>query len=259
MNNSLKVKFIIPTADRESEVLYWFCKPRPTGWDWSGRIYAAHPELKALVSGVKSEKKFKVILSDYVRKYKTANKKEIKLAAERFQSDWDKIASRYFKAILSDFEMTLLVRRKIIKASVSINPICPRFLDDWSFHVRYDRPERMREIAMHEILHFLYFKKWLEVFPDTGREEMESPHLVWKLSEILATVILNNHPTLLALSKFKSKGYKEFQEIQIGKQKLIPYFAKIYKKHLKNKTPIGSFFVECWENAVLHRDVIEKI
>ena len=64
----------------------------------------------------------------------------------------------------------------------------------------------MIEVSAHEILHFLWFKKWKEVFPETGLKEYESPHLVWRLSEIMDPIILQCQPKIKELIKPAKSG-----------------------------------------------------
>jgi hypothetical protein len=47
-------------------------------------------------------------------------------------------------------------------------------------------------VALHEILHFIWFEKWKEIFPEHNKKEFESPHLAWKLSEMVPLAILSD-------------------------------------------------------------------
>lgn len=236
-----------------------FCQPRPTGWDWSQRIYKKHPELKEITKDIKDKNEFLKKCNKYAKNFINQNKKELLNNVNNFQKDWDKIGPKYFEILSQHFETDYPKKIKTIRAYVSIVPICPRFLDKWSFNVRYDKPEQMRKIAMHEIMHFLHFKKWMEIFPKTKRKELDSPYLVWKLSEILAPIILNNHPKIQKMAKTYSAGYKEFQNIKIGGKKLIPYFENLYQKHLKSNYSFEDFLRLCWEKTQQYRTIIEKI
>jgi len=112
---------------------------------------------------------------------------------------------------------------------------------------------------MHEILHFLYFKKWKEVFPKAERRTFDSPHLVWRLSEILDPIILNNYPKIQKLTKLKHQTYKEFQKAKIGNEKLVPHFEVLYRKHLQSKKPFEVFLKIAWKEAKKHHKKISAI
>ena len=254
-----KVRFLLPTIKREAYFLHNFCRPRPTGWDWSDRVYKQHPELKEMVNGIKNEDEFFKLSYKYARKFIKEHKDELEKVKREFQKDWDKVGDKFLRILSSHFETDWPRNKKIIMAFISINPICPRFLDKWSFSVRYKRPEYLKKIVCHEIIHFLYFKKWKEVFPKATRKSFDSPHIIWKLSEILAPIILNYHPEIQKIVKIYSPGYKEFQDIKIGNKKLIPYFEDLYKKHLKNNQSFEDFLRLAWENIEKHKDIINKI
>jgi hypothetical protein len=253
-----KVKFKLPTIKREAEILTSFCKPRKTGWDWSGKVYKNHPELGEILKDKKSDEYYK-----YVHKYSSSfikkNKKKLEKLVIKYQKEWDKINDEYLEVLSEHFEAEYPTNRKIITAHVSIVPIFPRFLDSWSFNVSSKNPDFMVPIAMHEIVHFLYFKKWMEVFPKTKRKELENPHLIWRLSEILAPIILNHNKDIQKILKFKHWHYSNFQKVKIGKKTMIKHFEDLYKTHLKNGEPFEEFLKISWTEAKKHKKIIGNI
>lgn len=261
MKHFPQVKFNLFSAEKEAKVLFDFCHPRPTGWDWSDRVYKQHPNLKEILSNIDCADKqaFKKVCFDYAQRYIKENKTAIELARDSFQKEWDKVGSDYLRILSEHLETDFPKEIEVVKVYVSINPICPRYLDDWSFLVRYNRPEYLKKIVTHEILHFLYFKKWLEVFPETSRREMDSPHLVWKLSEILAPIILNHQPEIQKIVGVYSPGYKEFQDVEIFGKKLISYFEDLYKDYLASNDSFENFLKICWASTIKARATLEKI
>ena len=172
------VKFDIVTPDSASLLTTRFLVPGKSKWDWSKYIYKFHPELKDLIKGLKTEKTIYRKCYTYLSNFIDLNKKDLVIARKTYQADWDKINDKFLKVLSQHFQTEWPTSKKMIKASVSIIPICPRYLDNWSFNVFY-RGKSARKTACHEIIHFLYFKKWLEVFPETERREMDTPFLVW--------------------------------------------------------------------------------
>lgn len=239
-------------------MLAMFCQPRKGVWDWSDVIYRNHPELKDILKDKKSSEFYTYTLK-YARACVKKRKKELKGLVTKYQKEWDKINDPYLKILSRHIETEYPKGRKVITAYVSIVPIYPRFLDEWAFNVSSKKPEMVIPISMHEILHFLYFKKWMEVFPKTKRKELDAPHLVWRLSEILDPIILDNNPDIQALLKHKHGHYSEFQNVKIGKKTLIKHFEDLYRKHLKSKQPFEYFLKICWSEALKHRGAIEKI
>lgn len=253
-----KVKFKLPTIKREAEILTSFCKPRKTGWDKSGTVYRNHPELGEILEDKKSDEYYK-----YVHKYSNGfikkNKKKLDKLVIKYQKEWDKINDKYLETLSEHFETNYPADRKIITAYISIVPIFPRFLDSWSFNVTSKNPDFMIPIAMHEIVHFLYFKKWMEVFPKTKRQELENPYLIWRLSEILAPIILNHNKDIQKILKYKHSHYSVFQKVKIGKKTMIKYFEDLYKKHLKSGESFEEFLKISWTEAKKHKKIIENI
>lgn len=253
-----KVKFKLPTIKREAEVLTSFCKPRKTGWDWSWKVYKNHPKLGEILKDKKSDEYYK-----YVYKYSNGfikkNKKKLEKLVKEYQIQWDKINDEYLKVLSEHFETEYPADRKIITAYVSIVPIFPRFLDSWSFNVTYKNIDFAIRISMHEIVHFLYFKKWMEVFPQTKKEELNNPHLIWRLSEILAPIILNHNKDIQKILKYKHNHYSEFQKVKIGKKTMIEYFEDLYKKHLKSNKSFEEFLKISWTETKKYKKIIKNI
>lgn len=253
-----RVKFKLPTTSKEAEILTMFCQSHKGVWDWSAVIYKNHPDLKEILKDKKSREFYSHILK-YARACVKERKGELEKLVTRYQREWNKINDPYLEILSSHLETEYPRSRKIITAYVSIVPIYPRFLDEWAFNVSSKKPEMVVPISMHEILHFLYFKKWMETFPKTKRKELDAPHLVWRLSEILDPIMLNNNPEIQALLKHKHGHYSEFQNVKIGNKTLIKHFEDLYKKHLKSRQPFGDFLKICWNEALKHREIIEDI
>lgn len=250
--------FRLPTIHREAEVLTAFCKPEKTVWDWSDVIYKNHPGLKDILKG-KSPRRFYTYTHIYASKFIKRHKKELEQLVARYQKEWDTINDSYLKIISNHLETDYPKNKKIITAYVSIVPIFPRFLDEWAFNVSSKNTKSMIPISMHEILHFLYFKKWMEVFPKTKLRELDAPYLVWRLSEILDPIILDNNSDIQRLLKQKHNHYPEFRNVKIGKKTIVKHFEDLYKRHLKSKKSFGEFLKVSWVEAVKHRKVIENI
>lgn len=79
-----------------------------------------------------------------------------------------------------------------INCSVTMNPIAPRFLRQRAFDVFYLNSERGAVgMALHEIIHFVWFHVWHETFDDSY-DEYESPSLKWILSEMAVEPVMHD-------------------------------------------------------------------
>jgi hypothetical protein len=251
----MNVKFLLPSIKMEARMMHQFLSPRKTGWDWSDRVYRNYPELKDILEGVeRDDERYRRVYS-FVRRYIQHDRTRLQKLMRQYQKEWDSINDAYL-SLLFEYVDTPFPSRRRMYAFVSIVPIFPRFLDSWSFNVSSQNTNMMIPIAMHEILHFVYFKKWMEVFPDTERRELDSPYLVWYLSEILAPIILRNHPDIQRIYSGDHHHYGEFDNMYIEAVPLMEHFTKLYKKHVKEKTSFEDFLRIVWKEAKKYKGVI---
>ncbi len=253
---SPKVKFELAKINNDAHNLSSFCLPLKTGWDWSHYIYRVHPVLKEKLGKAKSRKKKLEIVKTYTKKIWKEEYEQLKTQKILFQTEWDKINDRYMNSLSKVLETDWPKERRIIYAMISINPICPRFLKNWTFSIFYlKRLTFMKETVAHEVLHFLYFKKWKEVFPDSKEKTFDAPHLEWHLSEILAPVILSDK-RIQTIIKSGAGGYAEYNKTRIGKRNLIQHFENLYKNSRKRKEPFAQFLQTAYKEAKKHKDKI---
>jgi hypothetical protein len=109
-------------------------------------------------------------------------------------------------------------------------PIALRFLDiHWVLLPYYYDIATLINLSAHEMIHFLYFKKWSALFPDTKVESYESPNPEWVLSEILVAII-GNDKRIRELVGSESDIYPNWREIKFGDKGLVKIFSKIYEE-----------------------------
>jgi hypothetical protein len=257
--NYPKVKFELPTLKKEEDIIFDFCHEMGSGMNFSATVYDQHPDLKRVVLGITDEKEFRKKCNIYVDDYIEKNKKELEEWRENFQKSWEQVEDNFLINLSKDFETDFPEDIKEIKANVSINPICPRWLDKWTFNLYYKFSNiQMKQTTIHEIVHFFYFKKWTEVFTDSDKKDFDSPHSEWKLSEILVHPIMNNNRMIQAIIKYqKSDVYQAWQHIKIDGKKLVDYFEPFYKEHEEGKISFADFLKKSWEEYRKHKETIE--
>ena len=135
--------------------------------------------------------------------------------------------------------MLTLVR---ILTLLSLIPVFPRYLDTYSFAIGTGVDEdKLVETCAHETLHFLWFRKWKELYPDTKREEYESPFFVWKYSEMVTDPILNNRP-FSDMFRFKEQSYNSFYELKYNGVNVMDELREIYKRDISIESKITEGF-----------------
>ncbi|HLD12428.1 MAG TPA: hypothetical protein VJB87_02420 [Candidatus Nanoarchaeia archaeon] len=200
-------------------------------WDWSDVIFSQYPDLKARLEGIEDKEERYNICRDYFSEKYLEVKGELENNTTMFQKSWDSINNQVMEALSKVIEVDWPEKDKNITARVSMNPICPRFIKYRVFDLYYKfTAEKMREVAVHEIQHFLFFEKWKAVFPETKEEEFDNPYLVWHLSEIAAPVILGDKRIQEVIPQKDLHGYKEHQKVIIDGKTIIAHIQEIYDK-----------------------------
>ncbi len=162
----LEVKFILPSIEEESKAIFHFCYEKSSGgFDWSESVYKHHPKLKEMVAGIDNKDLFYNKCYEYVDLFRKENQKTIEKSTEDYQKTWGEINKKFIINLLKDFETDYPREIKQIKAKVSINPICPRNIDEWSFNVYYKfNSNVMKQTCIHEIIHFFILKNGWRFF-----------------------------------------------------------------------------------------------
>ena len=118
-----------------------------------------------------------------------------------YQEHWRQNKSQIEEALSDIFEMDCRTAFRNIICDVSINPISPRFLKEQRFQVFFFNSEKgALGMSLHEIIHFVWFAKWNQVFGDSYNE-YERPTLKWILSEMVVETLMKD-PRLSSLNPY---------------------------------------------------------
>ena len=249
-----KSRFELIDINRETELFYFFMKRGR----FSSVFDKAYPELRAIQKECKGKgecmKKFK----EFLENLSTETRGKMSVAKEQIESEWGKIGSEFLRALSEHFETEWPKDKPEIVGYITNMPVFPRFLDKYQFCVSYKNTADSIETTAHEILHFLWFKKWKEVFPEMDKKEYESPRLAWRLSEIMDPIILQCHPKIKKLIKPKGWGYSSFKNIKIGDVGMTEYFKKIYLDSVALGDNFETTLKKLWEEAQKHEEEISK-
>lgn len=188
-----KIKFENFDIEENLEQLVWYLKPensknRPH--DFYGLTLYLFPELNGELRENMSMEEIYMILDRKVRPILETvyNNSEYPL---KCQSVWDKV---------NDDVMISLEKRldtkwdcELVTCKIGLLPVCPRDIVEKTFLINYGcDKKKLMAIAIHELCHFIYFKKWIEIFPDYKEEEFNFPHIAWYLSEAMIDPLINN-------------------------------------------------------------------
>jgi len=251
-----KVKFLLIPIKLEVNLIYFFLFHEK--WGWGKKIIKRHPYLKNVLN-IKTKKNREKYIKKYIIEFRNENKESIRNQIKKYSKNWKKVEKKYLTILPEILNTPWPKDKKIIKAMISINPICPRFINNWSFSLFYKQgSKKMKETIMHEICHFLYFKKWKEVFPSVKRKAFEYPYIEWHLSEILAPVILND-PRIQKLLKHKAAFYKEHQKLKINEVNVPKYFSFLYKEYKFKQYSSDDFLRKAYSEIKQHKNIFSNL
>lgn len=223
------------------------------GFNWSGVYAKEYPELGEKLKGKQDSKEIEQISSEFFTNFYNAHKDNLEIITKDFQAEWDKDENKLLKTLSEVVEKEWTEDCKEIKAWVSLNPICPRYLKQRTFEVFWKYPiERMKATSLHEILHFIWFEKWKDVFKDYKESEFEAPNLVWKLSEMVPVAILNDN-RLKKIFNHEHSVYKEWENKKINDKPLLCYIKEMYD----NRKDIADFMVKSYEFVKANEEALK--
>lgn len=249
-----KSRFEIIDIDKETELFYSFMKRGR----FSSVFDKAYPELREIQKECKDKDECMERFKEFLESLFEATKEKMLVAKQEIESEWEKIGPEFLEALSEYFETEWPKDKPEIVGYITNMPVFPRFLDEYQFCVSYRNTAGSIETSAHEILHFLWFKKWKEVFPEMNRGEYENPGLAWRLSEIMDPIILQCHSKIKELIKPKGWGYSSFKDIKIGDVSMTEYFKKIYSDSVSAGDNFETTLKKLWEEAQKHEKEISK-
>ena len=247
----IRYHFVIAPLGYDLKHFNYFLNPEKGDWDWSKYVLNAHPELKRLKKGNKFGKSN---IRKYLIKFREDNHNILESKKEEFEKFFNAKSDVLLKNLLN---LLQLKETKIneIMILISTCPINPRNIKKKEFSVYYNFPsEDMFAIAMHEILHFVYFEKWEEVFPESNEESFDGPHIIWHLSEIVAPILLNSNE-LQNVLKYNHRGYSEYDKLKFGNRDI----GDIIKDFYKESNNFEDFLKKAYKFVLENKEKIQSI
>ncbi len=250
-----KVEFSVAPLDKTFRLIHRFLNPAEGDWDWSNTIYRNYPELKNKLQNIRDTKKREKIEYCFFTEVFKKERVELEKRAKIFQREWNKINDSVMLVLSEVVEQKWPEKDKKIFARVSLNPICPRYIKQRTFDVFFRmKPKHMKSVAIHEILHFIYFEKWKKVFPKTKEKEFDKPHLVWHLSEMVPRIILNDK-RVQNVFEYKFSSYKKYENFKLNGKPLLSYLQDFYD----NRKNFADFLKRSWKFVKKYEDEIKSI
>ncbi len=240
-----KVNFIVAGINETIDVFMDFLNFKED----SQKIFSKYSALKERFENSRNKKK---AVRDFFFQFETKNRKIYEQVRDEFQKEWDKINDPIMNALEEVNEIKW--EDEAFTARVTSNPICPRYLSENTFDVYFGlHNDLMIRIVIHELSHFIFFKKWDSIFPNYNHEEFESPHLLWKLSEMIPYVILGDK-RIQEIYKHEPAVYDVWHKIEINGKPILKLLQEIYD----NRRDFKDFVRKSWELVKNNRNILSS-
>ncbi len=200
---------------------------------------ALFPELKNISDDMSSEEK-NMLIGEIVTKYYNKESLKIDSDVERYNNVWLEYNDAFFEKLTKFLSINWPNQHDIVEVTVGIIPVCPRYLDKFSFSVHDGiTNEQLIETCAHELCHFLWFEKWKKLYPDCPREEYESPSIVWQYSEAVVDPVLEASGIKKLFNSMNRFSYDSFYE---NYNNLMDELVNIYQEDINIDSKIQEGF-----------------
>ena len=226
----MKLEYKNPTLEYSIESIMQFHDGTQSEY-WTETLFYFYPQIdKTMFQNIEVDKR-KEYLRDILSKVILTTDLDKKIT--EYQTYWNANAFDIQKALEDAFEISLTDKLNDIVANITLNPICPRYLEDSSFDTFYLNSERgALGMALHEIIHFIWFFVWNSHFHDE-KTEYETPHMKWIFSEMVVDPIMRYDKRLSSINPYFENGcvYDYFYAMKIDGTPILETMLKLYEKN----------------------------
>lgn len=159
---------------------------------WSDSLMYFYPQIdKEVLSSLHMEAKKEYITKE-LKTIWTGLTDEINGKVELYNALFSKYHEQIEDALSDAFGIDTRSIFNDLVGNISLNPVCPRFLEERYFDIFYKNSERgALGMSLHEIVHFIWFYVWNKHFGDSY-SEYDTPSLKWILSEMVVESIMDD-------------------------------------------------------------------
>lgn len=252
----MKLQFQNPGIDYMIERVMDFQSDDATDF-WAAPLYHFYPQLDreyATSLSLEDRKKYigQILRQVYVDVQATIDEK-----IKQYANHWEQHKEQITAALSDAFEMDCNSILNDMVCNISMNPICPRFLETHSFDVFHLNSERgALGVAIHEIIHFVWFYVWNQLFGDSY-DEYETPSLKWILSEMVVEPIMRDE-RLSSINPYfpRENGgcvYPYFYTMKIEGKPILNTLADMYRS-----MTIAEFMKESYAYCITNETIIRQ-
>lgn len=247
----MELKFIYPDLTYNIDTIMQFLVDEQNDY-WQEPIFTFYPQIDKTYYKQCSPTERRRYLETIFTSIAEENERLIHDKVNAYQAYWHLCKPQIIKALEDIFSIDLTDKLNDMHAYVTFNPISPRYLDSHSFDLFYLNSEKGAiGMAIHEIIHFVWFDVWHKLFQDTP-EEYETPHLKWILSEMVVDPIMRDE-RLKSINPYFDSGcaYDYFYTLKIDNQPILDTLHEML-----TQMSIHEFMRESYKFCLLHESEI---
>jgi hypothetical protein len=249
----MDIKFKVPTFEYMINSIFEI-QDMDQGDYFKESLFYFYPTVeKEKVNSFLGEEK-KKYLKDALQFIYKENLQLMQEKVQRYNNYWVKNRHVIVEAFEEAFKMELKDELNDIVGNIALNPVCPRYLESNTFDVFYLNSEKgALGMALHEIVHFVWFKVWNQYFKDDWCD-YETPHLKWIFSEMIPDIIMRDE-RLRARNPYFDDGcvYDYFYKISIDGEVILNTLYNMFQN-----MPIEQFMVEGYRYCQLNEQTIRS-
>lgn len=250
--NIPKVEFKIKKLDQYLDSFIYFLNIQKNGWDKG--ILLEYPQLKDQLRLKNNLNDRNKIVYDFFSRIEEKKGLELDLKKQTFQNSWNSINDKALRMLLKINEVEWPSSAGSIVGYITLNPICPVYIKENGFDLYYKfNINKMKTVALHEISHFIYFKKWKQVFPKISEKEYNGPGLVWELSEMMPAIILSDK-RIQRIHKHTPTVYTEYKTLEVDNKLILNHLKEFYD----NRSDFEDFLRNSWSFVKKYENEITR-
>lgn len=174
---------ILINKNFDKKICFDFLNTKAAGIDFGEGIIYLHPKLSETRKVDKSPAKN--LISKYFDQFYLEHEKELEQTRKEAENAWLKNQELFFKACVRYFENHPWSKGKY-EAYPSIINCNPRFLEDKTFQFYWQHSQGFLLVAVHEMMHFLFFDLAKKLIPGINFEDQK----LWAISEVFNGLIM---------------------------------------------------------------------
>jgi len=216
------------------------------------RSFSQYPKLKEILKKSKNkEEDLKLFFENFYRE----NENKLIEITEKIKKSWLPLNDEVMKTLEEIHEIKWTKKHSEFNVRIVLSPVNSRYLNYSAFDVFYrDDKKEIIDTFLHEISHFIFFEKLKKIYPKTNPKEFEHPHLIWKMSEIMPGIILQDKRIQHIFKNKKLSVYNSIKKIKIGKNTILSILQGFYNK----RKSFEDFIKKSYEFIKKHQEEIDQ-